>query len=76
DGRLGIFDTKPLNDREEDKKVKNEALQKYIKEENKNGKNLFGGLIVKDKSEHFKINQKEDYKSFKDSLDDWEYFNI
>ncbi|MFA6195030.1 MAG: DEAD/DEAH box helicase family protein [Sulfurimonas sp.] len=76
DGRLGIFDTKPLDDREDDKKVKNEALQKYIKEENINGKNLFGGLIVKDKSGHFRINQKEEYKSFKDSLEDWEYFNI
>jgi len=75
DGRIGIFDTKPLNDREEDKKVKNEALQKYIKEENAKGKNLFGGLIIKD-SKYFRINQKEEYKSFKDSIQDWEYFNI
>ncbi len=74
DGRLGIFDTKALDDREEDKRVKNEALQKYIKEENINGKNIFGGLIVKDKSGHFRINQKEEYQSFKDSLEDWEYF--
>jgi len=73
DGRIGIFDTKPKDDREEDKKIKSEALQQYIKNENSNGKNIFGGLIIKD-GEHFRIYQKEKYKSFKEDFQDWEYF--
>lgn len=75
DWRLGIFDTKASGYQEDDNKKKSEALQEYIKEENKNGKNLFGGLIIKDK-EHFRINQKDEYKSFKDCLNDWDYFII
>ena len=45
DGRLGIFDTKASGEREDDNKVKAEALQQYILEENQKGKNLFGGLF-------------------------------
>ncbi|MDQ1264819.1 MAG: type restriction enzyme, partial [Campylobacterota bacterium] len=73
DGSLGIFDTKASGYQEDDNKKKAEALQKYIKEENKNGKNLFGGLIIKDK-EHFRINQKDEYKTVKECFEDWEYF--
>lgn len=75
DGKIGIFDTKAVGYQEDDNKLKNEALQKYIVEENLKGKNLFGGLIIKD-GEHFKINQKEQYKSFKECFDDWEYFEF
>jgi len=48
DGKLGIFDTKASGNREDENKFKNEALQKYIKEENQKGKNLFGGLIIQE----------------------------
>lgn len=75
DGKIGIFDTKAKDDREEDKKVKSEALQQYIKEENAKGKNLFGGLVIKD-GKYFRINQKDQYKSFKDCFDDWKYLEI
>jgi type III restriction enzyme len=65
DGRLGIFDTKASGDREDSNKLKAEALQKYIKEENnKKGKKLFGGLVIKNK-DHFMINSDSDYESFK-----------
>ena len=69
--KIGIFDTKPKNDRIEDQRVKGEALQRYIKEQNKKGKKLFGGLIIKDGS-HYKINQKEKFKSFVEDSSDWE----
>jgi type III restriction enzyme len=70
DSRIGIFDTKAKDDRIEDQRVKHEALQKYIKEQNKKGKNLFGGLVIKDGA-HYKINQKMNYKSFSEKNDDW-----
>jgi type III restriction enzyme len=65
DGRLGIFDTKASGDREDSNKLKAEALQKYVQEENKKkGKNIFGGLVIKNK-DHFMINSDGEYESFK-----------
>jgi type III restriction enzyme len=75
DGKIGIFDTKAKDDRIEDQKVKSEALQKYINEQNKKGKKLFGGLIIKDGT-HYKINQKDKYKSFSEESKDWEILNL
>jgi len=75
DGKIGIFDTKAVGYQEDDNKLKSEALQKYLKEEKENGKNLFGGLIIKDGS-HFRINQKEIYYPFDKKEEDWEYFEI
>lgn len=74
DGRIGIFDTKAIGVNEDDNKVKNEALQIYIKEENAKGKNLFGGLVIKDGT-HFRFNRKAEYFSFKEKPKDWEYFS-
>jgi hypothetical protein len=49
DGKIGIFETKDQEDRDEDTytKVKNEALQKYIEKENKKCKSqkLLGGIV-------------------------------
>jgi len=73
DGRLGVFDTKASGEREDDNKLKGEALQKYILEENKKGKNLIGGLVIK-KGEHFRINSKPIYTPFSDNMNDWDYF--
>ncbi|WP_207687054.1 DEAD/DEAH box helicase [Desulfonema limicola] len=70
DGRLGIFDTKASGFNEDDNKLKSEALQQYIIQ---NNKNLFGGLIIK-QGQHFKINTRENYSGFKENPDDWEYF--
>lgn len=74
DGRLGIFDTKASDEREDDNKVKGEALQQYILEENAKGKNLIGGLVIKE-GEHFRINKKSIYVPFSENMDDWDYFN-
>ena len=70
DGRLGIFDTKASGYNEDDNKLKSEALQQFIKNEDKN---LFGGLVIKE-GQHFRINTKEKYISFKNKPDDWDYF--
>jgi len=74
DGRVGIFDTKAVGDREDENKIKNEALQNYIEEENKKGKNLFGGLVVKP-NEHFRVYSQKEYQSFKVSEKGWEYLS-
>jgi hypothetical protein len=50
DGKIGIFETKDEEDRDEDTytKAKNEALQKYIIAENKARKSqkLMGGVVI------------------------------
>lgn len=74
DGRIGIFDTKGVGQREDDNLVKATALQKYLKEETLKGKNIIGGLVIKDGS-HFRVNMKEEYISFKDKEADWMYFD-
>jgi len=65
-GKLGIYDTKASGFQEDDNKLKAEALQKYIKEENKRKKKdlLVGGLVIKE-GEHFRINSDDKYESFK-----------
>lgn len=70
DGRLGIFDTKASGDREDANKLKAEALQKYIQEENKKKKSkLFGGLVIQNR-DHFMINGDKEYESFTSSGSD------
>ena len=61
DGKLGIFDTKASGDREDQNKIKAEALQKWIKEHQNNYDfEIFGGIVI---FEHpsWKINQREEY---------------
>ncbi len=73
DNVLGIYDTKDTGFLEDDNKVKAEALQKYIKEENVNGKNLVGGIIIVDANKKLRINKKDIYNSFINNSNDWEY---
>lgn len=67
-GKIGIYDTKAVGYQEDDNKIKSEALQKYIIEENKRkNKDLFmGGLVVK-VGDHFRINSDIEYAPFKTS---------
>lgn len=76
DGRIGIFDTKPIDHNVLDTTVKSNALSKYIFEENKQGKKLIGGIVVKS-GNHFYLNLNEqvNYKDFKESPEDWDYFS-
>jgi type III restriction enzyme len=87
-GKLGIYDTKASGFQEDDNKLKAEALQKYIKEENKRKKKemLIGGIIIKE-GNHFLINSDEVYASFgrankieqsggKKKLNGWKYLEF
>jgi len=70
DGRLGIFETKDMGDREGGTftKAKAEKLQEYIKEQK--GQKLFGGIVI-EKSDGWKINQKPVYDWSKCERNDW-----
>lgn len=75
DGRLGIFDTKKSGDREDDNKKKSEALYTYLLEENKKGKNFFGGIVLKE-GQHYKVNYKQIYRPYGEHPEDWDYLTI
>jgi len=59
DGRIGLFDTKGgLTAETAGSRAK--GLSKYIIEQNENGKNLFGGIVI-EKNDSFWINSNEEY---------------
>lgn len=76
DRRIGIFDTKGGQFPDDDR-IKSNALQKYIKEENKKGKNLIGGIVIFDKSEKcFYLFNKDNYLPYNDeNKKKWKKFN-
>lgn len=73
DGRLGIFDTKGGMLKSDDK-IKSNALQRYILQEREKGKNIFGGLVIKN-WDHFRVFMKDGYIPFDNNPDEWEYFD-
>lgn len=73
DGRIGIFDTKGGMFKTDDK-IKSNALQRYIMEETYKGKNLIGGLVIKD-FDHFRVFMKDGYIPFDNNPEEWEYFD-
>jgi len=73
DGRIGIFDTKG-GMMVDDDRVKSNALQRYIFEERNRGKDIFGGLVVKD-GQHFRVFVEDEFVPFKESPERWEYFD-
>jgi len=50
-------------------------LQTYIKEQNIKGKNLIGGIIIKDDTKKWRVNQQVKYKYDKNDLTEWKYFD-
>jgi len=66
DGRIGLFDTK-AGITARDAKERAEGLAKYIKSENKKGKNLFGGIVI-EKEGSFWYNDQEVYQYDEDRL--------
>ena len=71
DGKIGLLDTKE-GITAETAKDKAEGLAKYIKEENKKGKKLFGGIVIhKDKSWRYNDNEKYEYNA--NNLKDWNF---
>ncbi len=75
DGRIGIFDTKAGKGfNENDNKEKSEALIQYIVDENKKGKNLVGGLVIKD-NDKWLYYDRGVYNSYKENPSNWYNFN-
>jgi len=80
DGRLGIFETKDIGDRDGGAatKAKAEKLYDYIKQKNSEGKKLFGGIAIQ-KGNLWLLNQKKIYdwdKCINDDWSDWETLQL
>lgn len=73
-GKLGLFDTKG-GIYAQTAKEKAEGLRTYIKEQNKVGKKLFGGIVIKDKNS-WRLNNKEKYSYDPNNLKDWEFLDL
>lgn len=80
DGRVGIFDTKPIDFNIEDTKVKAETLYNYLGEQNKlRDKKLgviIGGIVVSNSSGYndFYIHNEPTYIDFKLDQKNWKSF--
>lgn len=73
-GKIFIGDTKS-GGTAKDSKLKAEALQIYIKNQNEKGKNLIGGIIIKDDANKWRVNNQNIYKYDQNDLRDWIYFD-
>ena len=74
DGRIGIFDTKAGKGyNEKDNEIKSNALQQYITDENKKGKNIVGGLVVENNGT-FYYYDRTIYKTYKEKPEQWKSF--
>jgi superfamily II DNA or RNA helicase len=75
DGRIGIFDTKAGKGfNENDNKEKSEALIQYIVDENKKGKNIVGGLVIRN-NDKWLYYDRGVYKSYKEDPNSWYSFD-
>jgi len=75
DGRIGIFDTKGgLTAETAGSRAKGLAI--YIKEQNENGKKLFGGIVIEN-NDSFWVNSNEEYDYDENDLlgTGWEVFS-
>lgn len=76
-GKVGIFDTKPIGYRVEDTKVKAEALFEYVEGINFNrgyAPKVIGGIVVKQGSQYLYYLGRE-YHDFNENHADWKNFN-
>jgi type III restriction enzyme len=73
-GKTFIGDTKAGGTATE-AKSRAEALQVYIKDQNAKGKNLIGGIIIKDDTKKWRVNQQDIYNYDKNDLTKWDYFD-
>ena len=74
DGSIGLFDTK-RGMTAKDAGPRAEGLQKYIKEQNKNRKNLWGGIVIYVNGT-WRYNDREEYNYNPRDLSDWEVLEI
>ena len=74
DGIIGLFDTKE-GIHAEKAGPKAEALQKYIKEQNKKEKKVYGGILIP-RGESFFINDKEKYQYKPNDFSSWRVLEL
>jgi type III restriction enzyme len=74
DGSIGLFDTKGGYTAEL-AKSRSEGLAKYIKENSKKNKKLFGGIVLHDKKS-WRLNDKEEYSYDPNNLKDWDFLDL
>ena len=74
DGRVGLFDTKG-GVYAATAGARAKGLAKYIKEQNKNGKEIFGGIVVQDKKS-WRFNESEKYEYNPNDLKDWKFLEF
>jgi type III restriction enzyme len=73
-GKTFIGDTK-AGSTASDAKSRAEALQAYIKDQNSKGKNLVGGIVIKDETKKWRVNQQDNYNYDHNDLSKWDYFD-
>lgn len=75
-GQIGLFDTKSGRTAE-DAGPRAEALAKYIQEQNKKGRKLIGGILIKPKnSKIWKYNADLKYEYNENDLSNWKYLDL
>jgi len=74
DGTIGLFDTKS-GMTAKDAKTRAEGLQKYIKEQNKKGKKLWGGIVV-NIGGSWRYNDSESYIYDETNLKGWKFLQL
>ena len=78
DSTVGIFDTKPINHREEDTTVKANALSKYLRDINADRGTLpsvVGGIVVKDGTQFYVFVGTNGYHDYETDRKGWANFN-
>lgn len=76
-GKVGIFDTKPINHRVEDTKIKAKALHKYLSDINAirgDGHTVIGGIVVQKGSQFYYYDETE-YIDMQADASNWKNFN-
>lgn len=74
DGRIGLFDTKG-GLIAETAKSRAEGLAKYIAEQNKKGKKLYGGIVLKEKNS-WRYNDGLKYEYNPNDLKNWKFLDL
>lgn len=74
DGRIGLFDTKG-GFTAELAGPRAEGLAKYIAEQNKTGKKLFGGIVLKEKNS-WRYSDGAEYEYDPNNLSSWKYLDF
>jgi type III restriction enzyme len=76
DGRIGLFDTKSgITAKESESKAKGEALARYVNDQNKKGRKLWGGIVIH-RDGSWRYNDNETYTYDDQNLDAWKFLRF